>query len=439
NLFLEKNRLAKIMDGKLREYLLKHSGTGKSKRLELNAAGKKKLETLGYISSFSSQKGKVIDPKKGIDLLYKITNAGSLIKKGRLKETQRELNQIKAKNPGLKMTQFHDALTALYAEKKDSTGLEKTLKKAISDFPKMDRFKLSLANLYFQWKRIDEAEALCFKILQRDAFRTHANVILARIYLEKGSFTKAHPLYKEALEREPDNHQIRIEYCKLLCTEGRQGEAENIIYRLMNNKSFINSPDTLAVKTQMGLILLKMKKYDQAVAFSLQTLSKGHKIPQVYNQLGQAYYKMGELKNAVRAYNKALELDGRNAFSLSSMGTLYLTLFRFKKNPQFHILAVDFYNRAIAENPRMVTALNGLAAAYSFTGQRSKALASWEKIIDIEPGFTQVYFNLGITNLKMGNKKKALDYLTHCKKNYYLQLNEAEQRQLNQLIREARL
>ncbi|MCP5051652.1 MAG: sulfatase-like hydrolase/transferase [bacterium] len=438
NIFLEKNRLAKTMDRKLRKYLITHSNSGKSKRLKLSSIDKKRLETLGYISSFSSLKGKVMDPKKGIDILYKIVKTNHLIKKGRLEEAELRLGKIKAENPGLKMIQYYDALTALYQEKKDPVRLETALKKAISDFPDIDPFKVSLAKLYFRSERIDEAEALCLRILQRDAFQTYANVTLARIYMKKGAFTKARPLYRKALELEPRNHHIRIEYCEILWSAGKKEEAETIIQRLMNNKTFINSPDTLGIKTRMGLILLKMEKHDQAIAFLLQMVSRGHKIAQVYNQLGQAYFKKGDFQKAIDAYNNALNLDQNSAFTLSSMGTLYLTLFRIKKDMRFHAKAVDYYSRAIDANPRMVTALNGLAAAYSFTGQRDKAIEWWEQVAIIEPGFTQVYFNLGITNLKMGNKKKALDYFYHCKKNYYLRLSETERRQLDRLIREAR-
>lgn len=437
NLFLEKNRLAKEMDKKLQKYLLKHINSRESKGRQLSPMDKKKLETLGYISSFSKSTGKTIDPKEGIELLHGIARANDFIAKRKFDEAERRLNQIRAENPEIKITQLYDSLQSLYKEKKDHLKLEKTLKEAIADFPNMDVIKESLAELYSELGRTAEAEELCRDILQQNSLNTNANVILGRLYSKKGSFAQALPLYRKALELEPFNAHTRVEYAEVLFSSGKIDEVKIITKELMKNETFIDARDTLDLKTRMGVMLLNMKEYDQTITLCLQILSRGDKTPQVFNQLGQAYFKKGNFQEALQAYKNALDLDQENALTLSNMGTLYLTLFRMKKDRDFHTWAVEHYTRAVKSNPRMVTALNGLAVAYSFAGNRSKAIGYWEKTIAADPSFTQVYFNLAITYLKIGKKKNALKYLNQCKNNYYSRLSITEQNQLDQLIGEA--
>ncbi len=436
NLFYEKDALAKKMEKKLNKYLSLHANPNNSNRRKLSLMDKNKLESLGYVSSSTSSPGKIIDPKEGIDLLYTIIDANHFIRDGNLEEAEHRLNQIVEENPGIKMTQLYDGLRALYTMKKNVPQLEKMLKKAITDFPEIDRYKVWLAKLYFDTKKTSKAKELCRKTLHQNSINTHANIILGRIYFKEGSFTEALPFYQKALKLEPFNTHIQIEYAELLYVLGKISEVEKITSNLMKSGTY-DTQEGLNVKTRLGLLLLKMKMYNQVISLCLQILSHEHKIPQIYNLLGQAYFNTGDYQKALKAYENSLHKDKKNAFTLSSIGSLYLTLFRLKKEKELHSLSIDFYHRALDSNPELVFALNGLAAAYSFAGNRNKAIYYWEKSLQIDPEFTPVYFNLGITYIEMGENKKALKYLMICKEKYFSRLSTKEQKQLDTLIKEA--
>ena len=436
NLFYESDALAKKMDKKLNNYLSLHGNLQSSNRRKLSLTDKNKLESLGYVSSYTSSPGKIVDPKEGIDLLYTIKDANDFIKDGNLEEAERRLNQIVEENPGIKMTQLYDGLRAMYTMKKNFPQLEKTLKKAITDFPEIDRYKVWLAKLYLDTKKTSDAKELCRITLHQNPINTHANIILGRIYFQEGSFTEALPFYQKALELEPFNTHIQIEYAELLYGLGKTSEVEKITSNLMKSGTY-DTQEALNVNTRLGLLLLKMKRYNQVISLCLQILSHEHKIPQVYNLLGQAYFNTGDYQKALKAYENSLLKDKKNAFTLSSIGSLYLTLFRLKKEKELHSLSIDFYHRALDSNPELVSALNGLAAAYSFVGDRNKAIYYWEKSLKIDPEFTYIYFNLGITYIEMGENKKALKYLMICKEKYFSRLSTKEQKQLDALIKEA--
>lgn len=436
NLFYEKDALAKKIDKKLNKYSSLHGNLDNSSRRKLSLLDKNKLESLGYISSSTSSPGKIIDPKEGIDLLYTIKDANDLIRDGNLEEAEHRLNRIVEDNPGIKMTQLYDGLRALYTMKKNFPQLERVLKKAITDFPKIDRYKVWLAKLYFDMEKISNAKELCRQTLHQNSINTHANIILGRIYFKEGSFTEALPFYQKALELEPFNTHIQIEYAELLYALGKISELEKITTNLMKSGTY-DTQEALNVKTRLGLLLLKMKRYNQVITLCLQILSHEHKTPQIYSLLGQAYFKTGDYQKALNAYENSLHKDKKNALTLSSLGSLYLTLFRLKKEKELHSLSIDFYHRALDSNPELVSALNGLAVAYSFAGDRNKAIYYWEKCLQIDPEFTDIYFNLGITYIEMGENKKALEYLMICKEKYFSRLSTKEQKQLDTLINEA--
>jgi tetratricopeptide (TPR) repeat protein len=133
---------------------------------------------------------------------------------------------------------------------------------------------------------------------------------------------------------------------------------------------------------------------------------------------------------------KALALDSHNALALSSLGTFHLTLFRLEKQKDDLEKAITYYTRAKEASPELASALNGLGVAFRYAGELERAIYCWKQALDIDPGFTNTYFNLGISLIESGRKKEALKYLKMCKERYSDRLSEKERQQLDSLISE---
>ncbi len=204
------------------------------------------------------------------------------------------------------------------------------------------------------------------------------------------------------------------------------------------NKSKKIEPTKILQQTDDSFLLLQNKKYDHVITLCLDNLSKGNKTADIYNHLGMAYFKKKNIPDAQDAYLKALSLKEKNPLTLSNLGTLNLMVFRLKKDKEFLSKAAEFYSKAIDINPELITAINGLAVSFSYSGNQKKAILYWEKSLKINPAFTNLYFNLGITYLKIGENKKALKHLMNCKENYSSKLSQGELKQLDNLINEAK-
>lgn len=436
NLFKKKNRLARELDQKLKKYMLANSESKQTSKRDLTKSDIKKLESLGYISKDSQKSKEIIDPKKGIKVSNILNKASNSIRNKDYDEAEKILKTLSSDSIARKNPRVYDVYLGLYQKKGEPDRVLSILKEAIKLFPEVERFQTNLAIWYLRLGKYDESLNISEKVLQVNPKNSATLILLGKIYKKKGKIEDAISFYKKAQKIEPSNILLQIELGELLLDNGNAAESKRIIEAIFENNTMIDTAGDASVKSKLGLLLLKLNEYDRVITMCLQLLSRGQKSPEILNQLGKAYLKKGEFQEAEKAFQKALEMDKEDALSLSNLGTLNLTLFRVKKEKNFHIQAKEFYSRALKIDPRMITALNGLAVAHSFAGDQEKAISYWRKSLQVDPSFTDIYFNLGITYIKLGKKKQALKYLKQCKKKFYSRLSLREQRQLDNLISE---
>lgn len=435
----QKNSLGKKMDRSLRRYMLTHSGTSASGRRRLSAADKKRLESLGYLSTSAGKRDFAMNPKKGIVYFNRVLDATRLLRTRHLQAAEHIFNDLYNLRPSLKMTQLYDGLYALYLGKKDYVRLEALLKRAIRDFPDIHDYKVHLAKTYSLTGRTGRARFLCRSILDKVPSHTQANVMLAKLHILDREPARALDAYKTALQSEPLNHPVRIEYAEALLAAGQIAQVRRIIDQLSSDPVLMEAPESFDIKIRLSMLMLRTGQYQRVIelAGQLTQTERGHNDPAAWNRLGMAYFHQKKARPALEAYKTALNLDPRNPLTLSNMGTLYLTLFRVNKDKDFLDWSREHYQRALEAEPAMVSALNGLAVCHGMKGELKKAMEYWNRALDINPDFTGLYFNLAITNLKLGGKQKARGYLLQLRDRLFNRLTPAEQHQLSQLLTES--
>jgi tetratricopeptide (TPR) repeat protein len=111
----------------------------------------------------------------------------------------------------------------------------------------------------------------------------------------------------------------------------------------------------------------------------------------IHNNLGVSYSRAGNCKKAVAAFNKAIELNYREGKVYNNMALALANLDRYEE-------ALDAFAKAGGE----AQAYNNLGCIYLGRGMFEEAVISFEKAIELEPGY---YAKAG-DNLK---KAKALN------------------------------
>ncbi len=438
NLFEVKTALAKEIDERLSQYIQVQAESGTGTRRSLTAADRERLESLGYVSPFSEKSKREIDPKNGIDLLNDVLAVKELIDEGNLEEAKKKLPDLLESEKGVGIPPFYDNLINMYRDQGDMDKAIQILEKAVQQFPAKKRFRVNLALFYLEAGKVQEAERLSLAIVDEYPDVAQAHSLLALIYKGKGELEKAVSYYLKAREIEPANVLLNLNLAEVELERGTRLKAVELLDSLVQNDVLMEEPDSSKVRIRLGVLLARGGEYERAIDLFLKIIGNNNADAEVWTHLGLSYFNKGDLEKAQVAYDEALKLDSKNALALSSLGTLNLSLFRAEKNREYYNQALNFYQRAIETDPNLASAHNGIAVAYRFANKNELAVSHWKKAIEAKPDFTNAYINLGITLINLRQKEKALEYLHRCQEKYFSRMNREDQKQLLELIAEAK-
>jgi tetratricopeptide (TPR) repeat protein len=158
----------------------------------------------------------------------------------------------------------------------------------------------------------------------------------------------------------------------------------------------------------------------------------------IWNFLGYAYWKTGDLERAVETYEKAVAIDNENPSLLSNFGNIYLSMYP-KTGQQNHLeRAIDLFARSIELDPGNAQAHFGLGMAYLGSHDIERAIVQWEKGIELKPDDIMTLFNLGRAYFEKGDRVKALDYLMRLKNNFFHRIPAEMKQTVEDLIKKCK-
>lgn len=437
NLYTVRRDTAHALDEKLKKYMLEYSSSGRGAKRELTAEDRKRLESLGYVSSSFPGSIAGLDPKQGILLQKQFNTIDNEIDKGNLDFAEEELKRMAIQNPEINMPQYYELLAKVYEMKPDPQGVIKTWQEAVEIFPMNSQFKITLAFKLFQMGRIEEAEELGLEIVKTDDKSSRGFILLGSIEEKKNNIKKALENFEKAMNLEPNNVLLRLSYARSLSKDDQQDKSLMICQEILDDEIISGNRNNADLLSRIGIMLTEMNHMDQALHVLLKASVMNSTNAETWNYLGVVYYKKKDYDKALGAYNRAVELDTKFASAFNNLGTLYLRMFLEQKNQDLLNKAVESFNRAINNDPRLASAYNGRASAFKFSNRISEALRDWNKALELQSDFVEVYFNLGITHIQTGNKSEALKILNQCKKMFFNRLPLDEQGRLDRLIAEA--
>lgn len=250
NLLLKKNRLAKELDKKLLACVNQFSGTSYKKaetRRGLTDEDKRHLQSLGYISVFSARSRRLmnLDPKKGIVLDNKIKDVFDILRKRKTRQAAEKLAALEADHPDIRLPVMYDLKDLLYKQQNKTEEGIKLLRKAMADFPDIERFYIMYALKVFDLDDLIEAERACQEVLKINPQFTRAYILMGQIEEKKGDLHGAIEKYGQALEIEPLNISLKLKYTELSIEKGDYKNALNLYDELLARNEISRNPDLL--------------------------------------------------------------------------------------------------------------------------------------------------------------------------------------------------
>ena len=130
------------------------------------------------------------------------------------------------------------------------------------------------------------------------------------------------------------------------------------------------------------------------------------KDPYISYDLGLAYFAKNEFALAISRFEKAIEIKPDYSEAFNAMGAVYLRLRKWDKS-------IPNFNKA-RENLLYATphvALNNLGEAYRGKKEYHRAIEFYKKAIDDNPRFARAYQNMGVTYLALSDYDSAVSSL----------------------------
>lgn len=154
--------------------------------------------------------------------------------------------------------------------RKDYGGAENYYEKALKSDPDVAKVKAGLGGLYLDMKEWSKAETAFYEALAKDPGSLGAAHGLAQLFIQKGEFQKAIAQYEQLAGKYPDDP---------------------------------------AIAGSIGRVYLKMNNPKIALGIFQKILVQNDRDAKAHTNAGLAYALMNDADNALREWNRALELD----------------------------------------------------------------------------------------------------------------------------------
>lgn len=140
------------------------------------------------------------------------------------------------------------------------------------------------------------------------------------------------------------------------------------------------SPDNPKYTMILAKEELARGNLNDSESYFKKTIRLSPKLAEAYKGLGSVYFEKQEYENAIRNFDKALDLDKDDISVLNSIGLTYM---KQNKIPE----AIVRYKMALKIEPTNVRILFNLGFALEKSGQVSQGVEYYEKILTIDAHF----------------------------------------------------
>jgi Tfp pilus assembly protein PilF len=236
--------------------------------------------------------------------------ASSYLKKNEIVKAIRELNLIVRLEP--EAVEPHAMLALLYFSqgklKEANNEYETALKNASAASPRNIDIYKSLGAVYIKQRRLREAENTYRLILDLSPEDSEAHFYLGTIFEELKDRAKAIEEFKKALEISPDYSEALNYLGYIYVEENKNLDQAEVMIKKAVEMEYTNG----AYADSLGWLYFKQGKIKEAIK-ELERATTLLDDPVIYDHLGDACLKAGDVDNARENWQKSLKLGpGQN-------------------------------------------------------------------------------------------------------------------------------
>ena len=179
----------------------------------------------------------------------------------------------------------------------------------------------------------------------------------------------------------------------------RQGQIELAMQRY--TQVLRTNPENADALYYVAVVACQEGQYKEGADLARRAISFGRKDARVFNLLGQALYRMGERLEAVKNFDRAIEIDANFADAHGNRANILADVGMPEE-------ALKSFDRALALNPASTADWINRGAVLQGLGRLDEAIASYDKAIARQANFPEAYVNRGNALKEMGHADVAL-------------------------------
>lgn len=280
------------------------------------------------------------------------------------------------KDPGfaLAYSGLADASLTMYREKKDAFFAQK----ALSAAQHAEQLKDSLPEVHFS---------------------------LGSVYLRTGKTPEAISELKRGLALAPNSDEGYVRLGNAYMEGGQKDEAIAAY-----NKAIEVNPYYWGHHIVLGNTYFSIGKTEEALAEFKRVTELDPENVRGWDNLGNALQRLGRVEEALPAYQKSIVLEPTWS-AYSNLGNAYFMLKRYSE-------AIPAFEKATELGPNQELAMGNLADAYRASGQKDKAMATYDRAIalafqdlQVNAQNTGAMEDLALYYAKKGDSKHGLEYI----------------------------
>ena len=329
------------------------------------------------------------------DVVQLFEQIATLIQNDRLPEAEKELNSILRVTPDLPVAL--NLLGTIRAKQNRLLEAETLFLRALKKDDKFTGARMNLVYLYLLKRAPDKAILQLKEVLAVEPENAEALVILGDTYLAKNDLANAEENYLNALQGKLDNAGALFGLAQISRLKGETKEPAIYLNRVAALIADSKSPEFLY---KFALEAMRANMFDEAKSALQRAVELRPKEPSYLLALGIAWLRKTDLFEAEKLFRRVLELQPGNAQAQLHLGYVLL----IQKKPAEARVWLEKSLRSGAAIPEVPYYL-GLVAQEQ--GDDSRAIALFQRAVQILPSYALPRIALGSTYLRLKDYEKA--------------------------------
>ena len=245
-----------------------------------------------------------------------------------------------------------------------------------------------------------KAEDVLTSAIQVTPNNVNLRNLMASLYFKRGSLEQAETEYEKSLEYDSHNFESLNGLSKIYEKRGRYSEAANILKEL----EAISTNKEEITQRQIALLIYQNKLKEAAVLLK-EARTKNPENVYVLNLLAQFFIRSNERNKELGCYRLIKNLDPNYITYLRDCGEQHNVVGNYDE-------AEILLNKYLELNPKDTKALNSFAYTAEQKKDLSKALKTYQAVLEIEPENSIALVAISKIGMDTGPNSKAMEIIT---------------------------